>query len=121
MPAINPFTISVPDKQLKLVKDKLGFATFPPETPLNNDWAYGAPVSDVKRLVNYWANGFDWRAQESKLNELPQFETDVEVEGFGDVHVHFLHQRSDSTNSIPLLFCHGCTYSDVMTRVCCGF
>jgi len=63
----------------------------------------------MKRLTEYWANGFDWRAQEAALNEkLPQFTTKVDVEGFGELEVHFVHKRSVREGSIPLLFCHGC-------------
>jgi len=41
------------------------------------------------------------------MNELPQFETTVNVEGFGDIDMHFLHQKSEVKGAIPLLFVHG--------------
>jgi hypothetical protein len=47
--------------------------------------------SDVKRLTKYWKNDFDWKKQEAKLNEHPQFKTKVEVDGFGEVDMHFIH------------------------------
>ncbi|KAJ6779815.1 hypothetical protein PWT90_01507 [Aphanocladium album] len=61
----------------------------------------------IKRLAEYWKTGFDWRAQEAKLNELPHFTTHVQVEGFGELGMHFIHQRGKDDDSIPLLFCHG--------------
>lgn len=61
----------------------------------------------MKRLVAHWTNGFDWRAQERKLNELPQFTTPVEVDGFGSLDMHFIHQTSDVQGAIALLFVHG--------------
>ena len=51
------------------------------------------PLAHVKRLVACWKDGYDWRAAEAKINETPQFTTDVEVEGFGMLNVHFIHQR----------------------------
>ena len=107
-PDIKPFKVDVPDSALQTVKDKLALATFPDEVEFSDDWAYGAPLSDVKRLAEYWANGFNWRAQEAKINELPQYMTKVNVDGFGDLDIHFVHQKSSRPSSIPLLFCHGC-------------
>ena len=62
---------------------------------------------DVKRFVDHWRNKFDWREHERKINELPNYEVKVEVDGFGSVDMHFLHQKSDVKGAIPLLFCHG--------------
>ncbi|KAH9974902.1 Alpha/Beta hydrolase protein [Lactifluus volemus] len=46
-------------------------------------WERGAPLSDIKRLVERWKNGYDWRTHERELNELPMFMRSIEVEGFG--------------------------------------
>lgn len=111
MAPIKPYTISVPDQDIHRLKTKLSLTTLPQDVDMSDSWAYGAPLSDVKRLAARWQDGFDWRAAEARLNaELPQFTTSVPVEGFGDVDVHFVHQRFDGPpgeDSIPLLFCHG--------------
>ncbi|KAM7205987.1 alpha/beta-hydrolase [Rhypophila sp. PSN 637] len=105
---IQPFTISIPGFKLDLLKQKIAIATFPDDgSSMADDWAYGTPVSDLKRLVDYWQNEFDWRAVERKLNKLPQFTTTVPVAGFGELNIHFVHQKSGKQGSIPLLFCHG--------------
>lgn len=111
---IKPFKIAVPDAALKSLQDRLSVSTLPDAFGFSEDRDYGAPLADVKRLVERWKDGFDWRAQEKKLNELPHFTTDVEVEGFGSLNIHFVHQKSPRKDSIPLLFCHGCKLS-----VCC--
>lgn len=105
---IRPFKINVPETAIKRLNDKLELATWPDEVSFSDDWKYGAPLKDVKRLAEYWKDGFDWRAHEKKLNELPQFTTPIAVDGFGDLEIHFVHQKSSKANSIPLLFCHGC-------------
>ncbi|KUI68478.1 Putative epoxide hydrolase [Cytospora mali] len=109
MAPIKPFKISVPESSIQTIKTKLSLTTFPQEVDMSDSWAYGAPLKDIKRLATYWQDGFDWRAAESQLNEqLPQFTTTISVpDGFGDIDIHFVHQRSDSEDSIPLLFCHG--------------
>lgn len=104
---IESFKINVPNSAIKRLKDKLELTTWPDEVDFSNDWNYGAPLADIKRLATYWKDGFDWRAHERKLNQLPQFTTTINVDGFGDLQVHFLHEKSPSSSSIPLLFCHG--------------
>jgi hypothetical protein len=42
------------------------------------------------------------------LNELPNYETNINVDGFGELQIHFIHQKSSVNNAVPLLFCHGC-------------
>ncbi|KAK7689868.1 hypothetical protein QCA50_006507 [Cerrena zonata] len=101
-----PFTLSVADKDLDFLKQKLDLVRFPDELE-NATWDYGAPLEDVKRLVGKWKDGFDWRASEATINTLPQFTRDIEIEGFGTLNIHYVHQKSQLENAIPLLFVHG--------------
>lgn len=108
MAPIVPFTINVDESKLHRLQQKLQLTDFPPELD-DAGSTYGAPLSDVTRLAKYWASGFDWKAQEAKLNQLAQFTTDITVDGFGTLNVHFVHEKSDVSGAIPLLFIHGCT------------
>jgi hypothetical protein len=105
-----PFEIAVSDDELELLNRKLEDSRLPDEVN-GAKWAYGVPLGDIKRLVNRWQDGYDWRKQESKLNSLPMFTRPIAVEGFGDLSVHYVHQRSTVEGAIPLLFVHGCTSS----------
>lgn len=109
MATLTPFQINVSESSIKTLHDKLSLATFPDELTDAN-WELGAPLSHVKRLSEYWRNGFDWPAQEAKLNQLPQFTTKVAAERFEELNVHFVHQRSKVDGAIPLLFVHGCEF-----------
>lgn len=103
-----PFTISIPDSRIAHLKQKLALTTFPDALD-DAGWAYGVPLADMRRLVARWQDGFDWRAQEARLNaELPQFTRDIDVAGHGTLNVHYVHQKSDVVDAIPLLFVHGC-------------
>ena len=62
---------------------------------------------EVKALTKYWIEEFDWRTVEKKLNAIPQFKTEIKVEGFDPIDIHFVHQKSDVKGAIPLLFLHG--------------
>ena len=108
-PSIKPFSIAVPDAELEKLKAKLSVATLPDEVDFTDDLKYGASLADIRRLVSYWQDGYDWRKNEAGLNkEASQYTTDINVDGFGDVNIHFVHAKSDKPGSIPLLFVHGC-------------
>jgi epoxide hydrolase-like protein len=104
------FQISVPDDALALLQRKLVDTRFPDELT-DAGWDYGAPVSDLKRLVNKWKDGYDWRTHERELNKFPMFTRDIDVDGFGALNVHYVHQRSELESAIPLLFVHGCRWT----------
>lgn len=111
-----PFTISVSDGNLNFLRSKLELATLPDELE-NADWKYGVPLADIKRLVERWKNGYDWRKHEKDLNDLlPMFTRDVDVDDFGTLNIHYVHKKSTVTNAIPLLYCHGCMYT-LLTHV----
>ncbi|KAL1950121.1 hypothetical protein VTO73DRAFT_5244 [Trametes versicolor] len=101
-----PFTLDVPEADLELLHKKLELARLPDELD-GAGWDYGASLADIKRLSEYWKTSFDWRKAERKINELPQFTTDIEVDGFGSLNIHFVHQKSEVANAVPLLFVHG--------------
>lgn len=103
-----PFKVSIPDTDLAQLRDHLALTRLPDELD-EAGWHYGAPLADVKRLVARWRDGYDWRVHEEEINKLPQFLYDIGVDGFGVLKVHYVHQRSEVVDAIPLLFVHGCT------------
>ena len=46
--------------------------------PENEDETYGLSTAYLKPIVEYWADGFDWRAAEAKLNAFNQHRLDVD-------------------------------------------
>lgn len=102
-----PFRVAVSDADLDFLRKKLDTTRWPDELD-NAGRDYGAPLADVKRLLARWKDGFDWRAAEASINEIPQFTRDIEVEEHGTLNIHYAHQKSAVKNAIPLLFLHGC-------------
>jgi hypothetical protein len=86
--SVKPYTISVPDTELKALSQRLTFTKFPTQLDGEDQWETGVPLSEVSRLIKYWKDGFDWRKAEAQLNKLPNFTTNIEVEGFGGIDVH---------------------------------
>lgn len=107
MSSIQPHTISIPSSKLDRLSQKLDLVDFPDELD-QAGWDYGAPLADIKRLTTYWKEQYNWREQEAKINELPNFRTEIQVDGFEGLEVHFVWKRSEVEGAVPLLFCHGC-------------
>ncbi|KAL9629768.1 MAG: hypothetical protein Q9204_005085 [Flavoplaca sp. TL-2023a] len=106
MESIQTFQVSVPQELVDQLDQKLSLASLPNELE-DSDWEYGAPLADIKRLLEYWQQDYDWQVQEARINELPQFMTQISVNGFDNLDIHFVHQTSPVESAIPLLFVHG--------------
>ena len=102
-----PFKIDIPDSEIDLLRQKLELTRLPDELD-EAGWDYGVPLADVKRLVERWRTAFDWKKREREINQLPMFTRDIEIEGFGSLNIHYIHQKSTAEGAIPLLFIHGC-------------
>jgi pimeloyl-ACP methyl ester carboxylesterase len=98
---MRPFRISVDEADLRDLRDRLHRTRWP-EAETVDDWSQGVPLSYLRELCRYWADAYDWRATEARLNALPQFRT--EIDGLG---IHLLHVRSPRDDALPLLLTHG--------------
>jgi hypothetical protein len=98
---IRPFRIAVPDADLDDLRERLARTRWPDDT-LGGGWSRGVPLDYLQRLVAYWRDGYDWRAQEAALNRLPQFTTTIDGQ-----RIHFLHLRSPEPDALALLVAHG--------------
>ncbi|KAK5164204.1 uncharacterized protein LTR77_009898 [Saxophila tyrrhenica] len=102
-----PYQISIADANLEDLQQRLRLTKLPPQLESKDEWQFGVPVGEVRRLLDHWKNRFNWRQQEEELNQLPHFITKATVDGFGDLDIHFVHQRRNVQGAISLLFSHG--------------
>ena len=98
---VTPFRIGIPQADLGDLRERLARARWP-EAETVADWSQGVPHGYLRELCGYWADGYDWRATEARLNALPQFRT--EIDGLG---IHFVHVRSPHPQALPLILTHG--------------
>jgi epoxide hydrolase len=98
---IRPFQVAIPQADLEDLTDRLGRTRWPDELP-GIGWSRGVPLGYLKELAAYWADGYDWRAQEARLNQFPQHTTTIDGQT-----IHFLHVRSPEPDALPLLVTHG--------------
>lgn len=99
--SIRPFTLAVPQADLDDLHARLSRTRWAPALP-GVGWERGTPVRYLQDLAAYWRDEFDWRAQEGRLNELPQFTTTIDGQ-----ELHFFHVRSPEPDALPLLVSHG--------------
>jgi epoxide hydrolase len=98
---VRPFRSDIPKADLDDLNGRLARTRWTDPDP-GLPWEYGVPLDVVQRLVEYWREGYDWRAHEARLNEYPQFTTQIDGQ-----NIHFLHVRSAEPGAFPLIFTHG--------------
>jgi epoxide hydrolase len=99
--AITPFTVSIDDEAVTDLKTRLVGTRWPEQLP-GPPWQRGVPVDYLRRVAEYWASDFDWRAQEKRINSYPQFVTEIDGQ-----RIHFVHVKSAVETATPLLLLHG--------------
>jgi pimeloyl-ACP methyl ester carboxylesterase len=98
---VRPFQISATDAQLEDLRRRLQ-ATRWPEREAVDDWSQGIPLAYVQEVCAYWAEKYDWRAREARLNAFDQWKT-----GIDGLDIHFVHVRSPHETAKPLVITHG--------------
>jgi pimeloyl-ACP methyl ester carboxylesterase len=99
--AIRPFSVNFPEEALEDLRNRLA-ATRLPEKETVTDHSQGVPLATVQKLVRYWANEYDWRKVEARMNAYPNFITEID-----GLDIHFIHLRSKHENALPLIVTHG--------------
>lgn len=101
MKQVTPYKIEVAQSALDDLKNRIKNTRWPDELP-DAGWDYGVPVHYIKGLADYWQNKYDWRKWEKKLNQYPQFTTEIDGQ-----KIHFFHIQSPEPNAMPLILTHG--------------
>jgi len=103
---LTPFRIEVADADLDDLRARLRRTRWPERETVGDgvtlDWSQGIPLAFMRDLCRYWADDYDWRATETRLNALPQFRANVD--GLG---IQLVHARSPEPDALPLVLTHG--------------
>src|ERR687891_622192 len=99
--AIRPFTGETPQADLDDLRARI-VATRWPEKETVDDLSQGPPLATMQALARYWAEEYDWRKCEEKLDALPHFVTEID-----GLDIHFIHVRSEHEDALPLIVTHG--------------
>jgi len=98
---ITPFSIQIEEEILSDLRERILKTRWPDQAP-GAAWEQGTDLEYLRQLLAYWADEFDWRAQERELNAADHFR--AELDG---VHIHFVHERAKNGQGIPLILTHG--------------
>ncbi|HUE60955.1 MAG TPA: epoxide hydrolase [Acidimicrobiales bacterium] len=96
-----PFRIDVAESELDDLRARLRRTRWA-EASTVEDWSQGVPLPYLQELCRHWADNYDWETRQKRLNDFPQFRT--EIDGLG---IHFLHVRSTHPTAVPLILTHG--------------
>ena len=99
--AITSYPIHVADTDLADLADRLDRTRWP-DAGTVIDGSQGPPLGAIRRLVDRWQDGYDWRAVEALINGWGSSRS--VIDGLG---IHFLHVRSPEPDAVPLLLVHG--------------
>lgn len=98
---LTPFMIQIEEETLADLRARIHKTRWPDQIP-GIEWQQGIERGYLRQLLAYWADEFDWRAQERTLNSFHHFR--AELDG---VRIHFVHERARGGQGIPLILTHG--------------
>lgn len=80
------------------------------EDIVNGGWTEGPPRANMTAIAQYWSKEYNWtEAQNEITSNFSHFA--VTLPSAGDykhpIPLHFVHERADSDDAIPLLLLHG--------------
>lgn len=99
--SIRPFSVEIPQADIDDLRHRLGHTRWP-EKETVDDLTQGVPLATIQELARYWADDYDIRTFETRLNAFPQFKTVID-----GLDIHFIHVRSPHENALPLIITHG--------------
>ncbi len=99
--AIRPFRAEFSEEQIGDLRRRIA-ATHWPSKELVDERSQGVQLAAAKALARYWLDEYDFGRIEARLNELPQFVTQID-----GVDIHFIHVTSWHENALPLIMTHG--------------
>ncbi|MFJ5173581.1 epoxide hydrolase family protein [Streptomyces griseoviridis] len=100
MPTTAP-VIDVSEADLEDLRARLRATRWPEPWPVDG-WEAGTDAAELRRLVGYWASGYDWRAQEAAVNALPSHFADLD-----GTPVHYLRYDGEHPDALPIVLTHG--------------
>jgi len=101
MSDIRPFRVSVPEEQLTDLRHRIKATKWPERETLADD-TQGVQLATMQALASHWANEYDWRKAEARINSYPNFITNID-----GIDIHFIHVKSKEKNALPMIVTHG--------------
>ncbi|HEX6448913.1 MAG TPA: epoxide hydrolase [Trebonia sp.] len=100
-----PSELRVPDADLDELRSRLRRTRWPepwPPQDAGSGWEAGTDSGELRRLVTYWADEYDWRLQEAAINALPG-----QVASPDGTDVFYLRFDPEVPGALPIVLTHG--------------
>jgi pimeloyl-ACP methyl ester carboxylesterase len=101
-----PVKLRVSDEALDHLRARLTTTNWPPTFEPPEVWERGVDAGAMSDLVDYWANDYDWRGQEDRLNSYEHY-----LARIAGVDMHFVLKRGGADNRLPILLAHSWPFS----------
>jgi len=98
---VRPYKIEIPEEQIDDLKHRLRHSRLPGAI-FQIDSQDGISLPFIRKLLSYWLEEFDWRTQEARLNQLPQFQ--ASIQGYA---IHYVYKKGSGPSPAPLILTHG--------------
>src|SRR5580693_7260983 len=98
---IRPFRVAMPEEAIADLRRRIAATRWPDGETVADD-SQGVRLAMMQELARYWETGYDWRKCEARLNDLPNFLTEID-----GLDIHFIHVRSKHEDALPLIVTHG--------------
>jgi pimeloyl-ACP methyl ester carboxylesterase len=98
---IRDFRVNIPEEALVDLRNRLAASRLPEQETVSDN-SQGVRLATVQKLLRYWADEYDWRKIEAKLNAYPNFITEID-----GLDIHFIHVRSKHKDALPVIVTHG--------------
>jgi pimeloyl-ACP methyl ester carboxylesterase len=98
---IRPFHVGMPEEAIADLRRRIAATRWPDGETVADD-SQGVRLAMMQDLARYWATDYDWRKCEARLNDLPNFMTEID-----GLDIHFIHVRSQHEDALPLIVTHG--------------
>jgi Epoxide hydrolase N terminus len=85
---IRPFQVDIPQEELEDLRQRIAATRWPERETVADD-TQGVRLGPMQELARYWATEYDFGRVEARLNEFPQFVTEID-----GLDIHFIHVRS---------------------------
>jgi pimeloyl-ACP methyl ester carboxylesterase len=99
--AVRSFQVGFPEAELAELRRRVNATRWPEQETVGDD-SQGVRLALMQELARYWGSDYDWHKCEAKLNDLPNFVTEID-----GLDIHFIHVRSRHEDALPLIVTHG--------------
>src|ERR1700728_516791 len=99
--AVRPFHVGFSDADITDMRRRISATRWPERETVTDD-SQGVPLAIMQGLAEYWASDYDWSKCEARLNDLPNFVTEID-----GLDIHFIRVRSEHEDALPLIVTHG--------------